>query len=78
MTITTLTQHNNINVGTTYPIGKRLKLCKAIFIDETNQYFAGFQYVHKGLTRQNGRTTVSGKSPFWFENISNPKQTQCL
>ena len=47
----------------------RLVLCKGIYIDDKGKYHAGFAYIDRKATRENKRTTVSSKSPMWFEGI---------
>ena len=47
----------------------KLILIKGIYTDNEGIYYLGMQYIDRKASRQNKRTTVSSKSPFWFEKI---------
>ena len=71
---TNLTTYKDFRVGqvlTEHLKNNRTKLIlvKGIFTDDKGVYYIGMQYIDRKASRQNKRTTVSGKSPFWFEKI---------
>jgi hypothetical protein len=75
MTNTNLSNYKDFRVGqvlteTLKNNRTKLILIKGIYTDDKGVYHLGMQYIDRKASRQNKRTTVSGKSPFWFEPIS--------
>lgn len=74
MTNTNLTTYKDFRVGQILteqikPNRTKLILVKGIYTDDKGIYHLGMQYIDRKASRQNKRTTVSSKSPFWFEKI---------